>query len=131
MFLQSKRSKDSSNLASGANIIGDVWVHSSAKVDPSAVLGPNVVVGAECNIGPGSKIYDSTILPRTVVQGYSLIQGSIIGWQNTIGKWVRINGLTVTAEDVQIKDEIFINGVMVLPHKQIASHEPVPGKIIM
>jgi len=58
------------------------------------------VVGANCVIGPGCKIYNSTILARTNVVGYSLIEGSIIGWGNTIGKWTRINGLTVTAEDV-------------------------------
>jgi mannose-1-phosphate guanylyltransferase len=59
-----------------------------------------VSIGANCNIGPGVKISDSTILAETVIHGYSLIQGSIIGWKNTIGKWVRIQGLTVTAEDV-------------------------------
>ena len=62
------------------NITGDVWVHQSAKIDPTAHLGPNVVIGADSVIGPGCKIYDSTILPRTKVEGYSLIQGSIIGW---------------------------------------------------
>lgn len=100
LFLQSQRDKASENLTSGPNIFGDVWVHPSAKIDPSAHLGPNVVIGADVEIGPGSKIYDATILPRTKVVGYSLIQGSIIGWQNTIGRWVRISGLTVTGEDV-------------------------------
>lgn len=51
-------------------------------------------------IGPGCKISNSTILARTKVLGYSLIEGSIIGWANTIGRWTRIVGLTVTAEDV-------------------------------
>lgn len=87
-------------LATGPNIFGDVWIHHSAEVDPTSQLGPNVVIGPDCKIGPGNKIYDSTILGGTIVVGFSLIQGSIIGWQNTIGKWVRINGLTVTAEDV-------------------------------
>jgi mannose-1-phosphate guanylyltransferase len=67
-------------LAQGPNIIGDVMIHPSAKVDPSAQLGPNVVVGADCVIGAGNRIYDATILARTVVHGFSLIQGSIIGW---------------------------------------------------
>ena len=39
-------------------------------------------------------------MAETKVLGCSLIEGSIIGWKNTIGKWVRINGLTVIAEDV-------------------------------
>lgn len=80
LFLQSQRDRSSEFLVNGPNIVGDVWVHPSAKVDPSAVLGPNVVIGADCVIGPGSKIYNSTILARTIVHGYSLIEGSIIGW---------------------------------------------------
>jgi mannose-1-phosphate guanylyltransferase len=89
------------------------------------------VIGADCKIGPGNKIYDSTILPRSSVLGFSLIQGSIIGWQNTIGRWVRVSGLTVTGEDVQIKDELIINGAMILPHKPIAVSYPNAGAIVM
>lgn len=77
-----------------------MWIHPSAEVDPTSVIGPNVVIGERCRVGPGNKIYDATILSKTVIEGYSLVQGSIIGWTNTIGKWVRINGLTVTGEDV-------------------------------
>ena len=106
-------------------------IHPSAKVDPTATLGPNVVVGENCVIGPGVRVYDSTILARTVVEGYTLIQGSIIGWQNTIGKWSRIMGLTVTAEDVQLKEETYLNGTMILPHKAIAASYPNSGTIVM
>jgi mannose-1-phosphate guanylyltransferase len=82
-------------------------------------------------IGPGCKIYNSTILGKTKVLGYALIEGSIIGWSNTIGRWTRIVGLTVTAEDVQVKDEVFLNGAMILPHKPIATSYPNPGAIVM
>ena len=73
-------------------------------------------------IGAGCRIQNSTILGQTEVQSYSFIEGSIIGWKNTIGKWTRINGLTVTGEDVQVKDEIQLNGIMVLPHKGVAAN---------
>lgn len=59
-----------------------------------------MVIGPNCSIGPGSKIYNSTILANTKLHGYTLIEGSIVGWHNTIGRWVRINGLSVIAEDV-------------------------------
>lgn len=60
-----------------------------------------------------------------------MIQGSIIGWSNTIGKWTRVVNLTVTGEDVQLKDETFLNGTMVLPHKPLAVSYPNPGSIVM
>lgn len=67
MFLQSHRERQTGELAQGTHIIGDVWVHPSATVDPTSTLGPNVVIGAGCVVGPGCKVYDSTILPRSVI----------------------------------------------------------------
>lgn len=36
LFLQSKRDKGGQGLAQGPNITGDVWIHQSAQVDPTA-----------------------------------------------------------------------------------------------
>lgn len=118
-------------LATGENIIGNVWVHPTSKVDPTAVLGPNVMIGENCSVGPGARIFDSCVLSNTEVVGFSYIQGSIVGWRNKIGKWVRIQGVSVTAEDVQVKDEVFLNQTMVLPHKGVASSFPNSGAIVM
>jgi mannose-1-phosphate guanylyltransferase len=112
-------------------ITGDVLIDPSAKVDPTAQLGPNVVIGKNCEIGPGCRLYNTTIMEGTKALGYSLVEGSIIGWGNTIGKWVRINGLTVTAEDVQFKDELLISGALVCPHKGVAANSTNAGAIIM
>ena len=43
---------------------------------------------------------------------------------------VRMENVTVTGEDVVVKDEIYINGGYILPHKSIAESVPEP-KIIM
>ena len=67
----------------------------------------------------------------TKINAGSRIQGSIIGWKNKIGKWVRIDGLTVTAEDVEVKDEIYLNAIMVLPHKPLTQNYPNAGTIVM
>lgn len=131
LFLQSTRAKTPARLASGPNITGDVLVDPSAQVDPTAHLGPNVVVGKDCVIGPGCKLYNTTIMEGTKALGYALIEGSIIGWGNTVGRWVRINGLTVSAEDVQFKDEVIVNGAMVCPHKGVATSYPNAGSIVM
>lgn len=44
---------------------------------------------------------------------------------------MRINGLTVTAEDVQIKDETYLNVSMILPHKALNQSYPDAGSIVM
>ena len=114
MFIHSEKEKGS-KLVSG----NDVIIHPSAEVHPEAELGPSVVIGADCKIGAGVKISNSTILAGTQVKEHSYIDGSIIGWKNTIGKWVRITGLTCTAEDVQVGNCSSLNGVKILPHKGV------------
>ena len=113
------------------NTKGNVLVDESAKVDSTAVLGPNVVIGPKCVIEAGVRIENSTILAGTVVGAHTMIKGSIIGWGNVIGKWVRIDGLTVTGEAVEIKDEIYINGAMILPQKAISENVKEEGKVLL
>ena len=80
-YLSSLRDKKDERITpSGANILGDVMIHPSAKVDPTATLGPNVVIGANCIIGPGVRIYNATVMEGSKVNGFTLIEGSIIGW---------------------------------------------------
>ena len=87
-------------LATGENIKGNVIIHESATVDPSSVIGPNVVLGANCKVGPGCKISNSTLLEGSAMAGYSFMDGSILGWKSSVGKWCRVTSLTVIAEDV-------------------------------
>jgi mannose-1-phosphate guanylyltransferase len=74
------------------------------------------------------RISNSTILGNSVVKPYSLIQGSIIGWKNMIGSWVRITQLVCTAEDVQVSDESSLTGTKILPHKGVTG---VHGDVIL
>lgn len=115
MYIKSEKEKNS-----GVVTGNDVIIHPSAVVEEGAELGPAVVIGADCRIAAGAKISNSTILAGTKVHAHSYIDGSIIGWKNTIGKWVRITGLTCTAEDVQIKDCSSLDSVKILPHKGVA-----------
>ncbi len=41
-----------------------------------------------------------------------------------------MEGVTVLGEDVQIKDELYLNGARVLPHKSISVSYPEP-EIVM
>ena len=55
-------------------------------------LGPNVSIGFGVTIGAGVRVRESIILGNSVVQNHSCILYSIIGWNSTIGPWVRIEG---------------------------------------
>lgn len=41
-----------------------------------------------------------------------------------------MENVTVLGEDVEVKDELYVNGVKVLPHKSVAQSVPDP-QIIM
>ena len=47
-----------------------------------------------------------------------------------VGRWVRMENTTVLGEDVIVKDELYVNGGQVLPHKSIAASVTEP-QIIM
>lgn len=66
-------------LAKGNNVIGNVLIHPSAKIDPNSVIGPNVVIGEDCIIGKGVRISDSCILSKTEIKNHAFIRHSIIG----------------------------------------------------
>ena len=104
-------------------------IHPSAEVDPTAQLGPNVVIGEGCRIEAGVKIRNSAIHAGTKIKPYSLIVDSIIGWKNNIASWSRITDLTVTGENVNIKEETLLKAVKVLPHVVVTgTHE---DKVLM
>ena len=69
-------------------------------------------------------------MPHAVVKDFAMIKNSIVGWHSSVGKWARLGGVAVLGEDVHIKDQIFINGCKVLPHKQVSADILEP-KIVM
>jgi mannose-1-phosphate guanylyltransferase len=44
------------------------------------------------------------------------------GWRSTVGRWARLENVTVLGDDVTIGDEIYVNGGSVLPHKTIKAN---------
>ncbi|PRT53559.1 Mannose-1-phosphate guanyltransferase [Wickerhamiella sorbophila] len=117
--------KDASYLHSG-----HVLVHPTAKISPSAKLGPNVVVGPGVEIGDGARISRSVIMSNAVVKPHAHVKQTIVGWNSRIGRWARTENVTVLGDDVEIQDEIYVNGGRVLPHKSIGSNVEKP-EIIM
>jgi len=93
----------------------------TAKVDPTAMIGPNVVVGPRCVVGAGVRLQRCIMLEGSRVKDHAWVKSSIIGWNSSVGRWARLDNITVLGDDVTIKDELFVNGASVLPHKSISN----------
>jgi mannose-1-phosphate guanylyltransferase len=133
LYLAQYRSTMPELLASGdgkrlPTILGDVFIHRSAKVHPTAKLGPNVSISANARIGPGARLIGCIILDDVEIKENAVVMHSIVGWKSTIGRWARVQGggdynaklgITILGEDVAVEDEVVVVNCIVLPHKTL------------
>lgn len=59
-----------------------------------------MVIGPDCKVKEGVRLKNCVLLKGVIIHANSWINESIIGWASTIGKWVRIEGVSVCGEDV-------------------------------
>lgn len=130
LYLRHIRETASSILAEGENIQGNVIVDETAVIGRDCRIGPNVVIGPRVRIENGVCLRHCTVLSDSVVRTHSWINGSIIGRKCSIGRWVRIENTSVIGDDVVVKDELYLNGARVLPHKAISTNVPEPDIIM-
>ncbi|KAK8653337.1 hypothetical protein V6N13_127344 [Hibiscus sabdariffa] len=111
-----------------ALIVGDVYVHPSAKVHPTAKIGPNVSISANVRIGAGARLINCIVLDDVEVQENAVVINSIVGWKSSIGKWSRVQadgdynaklGITILGEAVMVEDEVVVINSIVLPNKTL------------
>ncbi|KAL4428697.1 hypothetical protein ABPG77_009803 [Micractinium sp. CCAP 211/92] len=131
LHLNSLRQRSPEQLAEGPHIQGDAIIDDTAKIGKDCLIGPNVAIGKFCEIGDGVRLSNCVILNRVVIKNYARVADSIIGWSSKVGSWARIENKAVIGEDVFIKDEVYLNGAIVLPHKDIKESILEPGTIIM
>ncbi|CAD7093638.1 unnamed protein product [Hermetia illucens] len=130
LYLTSLRQSHPEKLYNGPGIVGNVLIDPTAKIGDGCRIGPNVTIGPNVVIEDGVCIKRSTILKEATIKSHSWLDSCIIGWRSTIGRWVRVEGITVLGEDVNVQDELYVNGGQVLPHKSISQSVPDP-QIIM
>lgn len=109
---------------------GTVFIDPSAKVGTQCKIGPNVCIGPGAVIENGVRLKGSAILGDCLIKSNTCIENSIVGWRCSVGRWVRLENCTVLGEDVHIKDELYINGGKILPHKSIATNVMEPSIIM-
>jgi len=130
LYLRHLQETSSEMLRHGEGFIGPVLVDPSAKIGKGCKIGPYVTIGPNAVIGEGVRLKEAVVLEGVKIGDNSWIHNSIIGWKSILGKWVRVQNVTVLGQDVQVADELYINGGQVLPHKSISESVPEP-KIIM
>ncbi|KAK6231367.1 hypothetical protein QUC31_011346 [Theobroma cacao] len=121
LYLDSLRKKSSAELEAGSNIVGNVLVDESAVIGQGCLIGPDVAIGPGCIIESGVRLSRCTIMRGVRIKKHACISNSIIGWHSTVGRWARVENMTILGEDVHLGDEVYSNGGVVLPHKEIKS----------
>nr|AEE61732.1 unknown [Dendroctonus ponderosae] len=130
MYLKHLRTNEPDRLYDGPGVVGNVLVDPTAKIGKSCQIGPNVTIGPGVTIKDGVCIKRTTVLRDATIHSSTWLESCIIGWRCSVGRWVRMEGITVLGEDVIVKDETYINGGQVLPHKNIGDSVRTP-QIIM
>jgi len=130
LYLNGLKEKKPEALAEGENIQGHVIIHETASIGEGCVIGPNVCIGRGCKVEDGVLLKNCMVFPGVTVKKHACVTGSIIGWSSVIGQWSRLENMCVFGEDVQCKDEVYVNGAVVLPHKEVKSNVQTPQIII-
>ncbi|CAJ2505290.1 Uu.00g126840.m01.CDS01 [Anthostomella pinea] len=133
LYLSSLTKKNSKLLCSPSESFvhgGNVMVDKSAKIGKNCRIGPNVIIGKDVVVGDGVRLQRCTLLPGSKVKDHAWIKSAIVGWNSSVGKWARLENVTVLGDDVTIGDEIYVNGGSILPHKSIKVNVDVPAIIM-
>jgi mannose-1-phosphate guanylyltransferase len=132
LYLSSLAKKSPKSLVSDESYVygGNVLIDPSAKIGKNCRIGPNVTIGPDCVIGDGVRLQRCVVLQGSKVKDHAWVKSTIIGWRSTVGRWARLENVTVLGDDVTIGDEIYVNGGSVLPHKTIKANVEVPSIIM-
>ncbi|KAM1058740.1 hypothetical protein ACFX2B_023346 [Malus domestica] len=133
LYLSQFRINSKHHLASGdgtknARIVGDVYVHPSAKVHPTSKIGPDVSLSANVRVGAGVRLINCIVLDDVEIKENAVVINAIVGWKSCIGKWSRVQadgdynaklGITILGEEVTVEDEVVVINSIVLPNKTL------------
>ncbi|GFY49095.1 mannose-1-phosphate guanyltransferase beta-A [Trichonephila inaurata madagascariensis] len=129
-YLQHMKQKQPRKLHQAEYTVGNVLLDPTAKIGKNCRIGPNVVIGPNVIVEDGVCLKKCTLLKGCHVKSHSWIESCIIGWKCVVGQWVRMENTSVLGEDVIVKDEMYVNGGKVLPHKAISESVAEPQVIM-
>lgn len=121
LYLDSLHKTSPSKLTKGIFVVGNVLIDESAVIEDDCLIGPDVAIGPGCVIESGVRLSSCTVMRGARVKKHACISNSIIGLYSSVGKWSRLENMTILGEDVHVGDEVYSNGGVILPHKEIKS----------
>lgn len=133
LYLSSLAKKNSKLLTPSSESFvhgGNVLIDPSVKIGKSCRIGPNVTIGPGVVVGDGVRLQRSVVLEGCRIKDHAWVKSTIVGWNSTVGKWARLENVTVLGDDVTVGDEIYVNGGCVLPHKTIKTNIDIPAIIM-
>lgn len=97
-------------MASGVTLIdpATTWIGGDVEIGPDTVIHPSVYlegktrIGRNCEIHAGSRIVDSTLADRVLVQNYCVIRNSTIAAGASLGPFAHVRPDSRIDEDVHI-----------------------------
>ncbi|KAF8399346.1 hypothetical protein HHK36_015211 [Tetracentron sinense] len=107
-----------------ATVIGDVYIHPSAKVHPTAKIGPNVSISANARIGAGVRLISCIILDDVEIKENAVVIHAIVGWKSSLGKWSRVQANAYSSHKAY---RFVSNGLAFIKHQKpiILIYNPV------
>lgn len=130
LYLRDLEQRFPERLSKHVSMTGPNLVDESAEIGKDSRIGPNVTIGPNCKIGAGVRLQNCVIMDGARIGDNTWISDSIVGWKSSVGRWVRMQNVSVLGEDVHIGDELYVNGGKILPHKSLSESIESP-KIVM
>jgi mannose-1-phosphate guanylyltransferase len=113
------------------HINSSIAIGNNVEIAKDTHVGPYVCIGDDVSIGQGCRIENSIIFPDVRIESFSSINNCIIGEAATLGRWVKIEGLTIIGDYCIIKDNVTLtSGVMICPWKTVSDSIITPQTIM-
>ena len=102
-----------------STIDGNVSIDETATVGAGSLVGPDVSIGPGAVLGEGVRLARCIVLAGANVGAHSTVLDSIIGWGVELGKWTRVEGVSVLGERVVVAQEVWLDGAVALPGERV------------
>ncbi|GJM85205.1 hypothetical protein PR202_ga01635 [Eleusine coracana subsp. coracana] len=109
--------------AAGEHVVGNVLVHETASIGDGCLIGPDVVVGPGCVVEDGVRLSRCTLLRGARVKKHACVSS---GGTRASASGRASRNVTVLGEGVHVCDEVYSNGGLVEPRREIRSNIPNP-----